>query len=138
MANDVAKVFGKKKQICGDVLRRACVVASEALGARALANPKLVGSRYLARLQTLGALIISTSWFVAFSAWAGPTPELVVPVDKTTEAKLRGSSNYELRQQLYTAKRFALVRINFDALDIPRGEISFVAATGFGGRADVH
>ena len=77
--------------------------------------------------RLFGALIFGTLSLFALTARAEPTHELLVPLDKATEAKLRRSTNYELREQLYPAKRFRLVNINFDVLDIPGGEIAITA-----------
>lgn len=54
---------------------------------------------------------------VPFSAFPQGTPELLLPVEQTAIDRLMSPSQYGLRAQLYYAKRFRIVNVNFDVLD---------------------
>jgi hypothetical protein len=46
-------------------------------------------------------------------------PRLLLPVDNSDLNRLQSKSKYGLRQQIYFAKRYQIVRINFSVLDKP-------------------
>lgn len=72
--------------------------------------------------------------FGATSLWAQSSPsELLLPVDERVIERLSRSTNYGLRAQLYSAKRYRFVEINFAALEQPEG--SSIRVTPFEDRA---
>lgn len=58
---------------------------------------------------------------------AEDSKELLVPVDAATITQLSAKTNYRLRAQLYPAKRYRFVTINYDLLKDPQGTFTITA-----------
>ncbi len=61
------------------------------------------------------------------AAHAQSSKELLIPVDAATIARVESASKYELRSQAYFAKRYRIVRVNFDVLKHPDAEFTISA-----------
>ena len=79
--------------------------------------------RYLqARLVALSVILAS----VGATASAQTLPELLQPVDKQVESQLMSEKNHAFRIQVYPAKQFKIVNVNFSLLesDVPEFTIT--------------
>ena len=72
-------------------------------------------------------LILQCVAVLAFTApilHAQELPELLSPVEAPLVKRLSSKSSYGLRAQLYFAKRYRLVKVNFDLLERAGAEFS--------------